>query len=129
MGSFFTPEPATVTAPSTPTHTRSTQAPHQPSARVLPEEGRRTQEQRPQRHHDAPDEGKSRGFDRRRVLRPRPHLDSAGSDRSIRLTCPREREVILCIRWELNDSSIPHAHKRNAYIYITTVIESSDVKK
>merc|ERR1712017_68607 len=27
---FFTPEPATVTAPSTPTHTRSTQAPHQP---------------------------------------------------------------------------------------------------
>merc|ERR1712019_128565 len=51
----------------------------------------------------------------------------AGSGRSIRLTCPREREVILCIRWELNDSSIPHAHKRNAYIYITTVIKSSDV--
>merc|ERR1712176_1452385 len=80
--SFFTPEPATVTAPSTPTHTRSTQAPHQPSARVLPEEGRRTQEQRPQRHHDAPDEGKSRGFDRRRVLRPRPHLDSAPGERA-----------------------------------------------
>merc|ERR1712014_110144 len=38
---FFTPEPATVTAPSNPTHTGSTQAPHQPSARVLPEEGRR----------------------------------------------------------------------------------------
>merc|ERR1711959_829505 len=34
---FFTPEPATVTAPSTPTHTRSTRA----SARVLPEEGRK----------------------------------------------------------------------------------------
>merc|ERR1712138_148464 len=47
--------------------------------------------------------------------------------RSLRLTCPREREVILCIRWEVNDNSIPHAHKRNAYIYITTVIKSSDV--
>merc|ERR1711959_394188 len=80
--SFFTPEPATVTAPSTPTHTRSTQAPHQPSARVLPEEGRRETRATTKRHHDAPDERKSRGFDRRRVLRPRPHLDSAPGERA-----------------------------------------------
>merc|ERR1712048_1037887 len=49
----------------------------------------------------------------------------AGFGKSLRWTCPRERDVILRIRWEVNGSSISRAQEKRAHI--ATVIESSDV--